>query len=69
MTSKELKLLAKEIVAEQQRYEFIGLNEAAEFLGVKPRTLQNRLSEIPHGKFGNGKPRFRKTDLITLFRY
>lgn len=68
MTSKELKLLAKEIVAEQMRYEFIGLAEAADFLGIKPRTLQNRLKEIPHGKFGNGKPRFRKVDLIKLFR-
>lgn len=68
MTSKELKLLAKEIVAEQMRYEFIGIEEAAEFLGIKPATLQKRLKEIPHGKYGNGKPRFRKVDLIKLFR-
>lgn len=68
MTSKELKLLAKEIVAEQMRYEFIGIDEAAEFLGIKPKTLRNRLHDVPHGKFGNGKPRFRKTDLAKLFR-
>lgn len=68
MTSKELKLLAKEIVAEQMRYELISLEEAAEYLGIKPKTLRNRLKEVPHGKFGNGKPRFRKVDLIKLFR-
>lgn len=68
MTSKELKLLAKEIVAEQMRYELISLEEAAEYLGIKPKTLQNRLKEVPHGKIGNGKPRFRKVDLIKLFR-
>lgn len=68
MTSKELKILAKEIVAEQMKYELIGLDEAAEYLGIKPKTLRNKLNEVPHGKYGNGKPRFRKVDLIKLFR-
>lgn len=68
MTSKEIKLLAREIVAEHMRYQFIGIEEAAEYLGIKPKTLQNRLSGIPHGKYGNGKPRFRKIDLIKLLK-
>lgn len=68
MTTKEIKLLAKEIVEEQMRYDFLGLEEAAEFLGVRPKTLRNKLKDVPHGKFGNGKPRFRKTDLVELFR-
>lgn len=68
MTSKELKLLAKEIVAEQMRYDFIGIEEAAEFLGLKPATVQKKLKDIPHGKYCNGKPRFRKIDLIKMFR-
>lgn len=68
MTAREIRMLAKEIVEEQMRYEVVGLDEAADYLGVKPATLQKHLSEIPHGKFGNGKPRFRKTDLAKLFR-
>lgn len=66
MTTKEIKLLAKEIVDEQMRYCVVGIEEAADILGVKPATIQKRLKSIPHGKFGNGKPRFRKSDLIKL---
>lgn len=65
MTSRELKLLAKEIVAEQMRYEVVGVDEAAKILGVAPKTVRNNLADIPHGKY-NGRLRFSKADLYSL---
>lgn len=67
MTQREIKLLAKEIVAEQMRYEVIGIDEAAKILGVKPQTVRNKLSEIPHCKFGKAT-RFFKGDLIKMIQ-
>lgn len=66
MTEREIKLLAKEIVAEQMRYEVVGADEAARILGIATSTLYNKMKEIPHGRFGKGEIRFRKADLFKL---
>lgn len=67
MTQREIKLLAKEIVAEQMRYEFVGIDEAAAILGMKASTLYHKLDDVPHYKYG-GHLRFSKGDLVNHMR-
>lgn len=64
-SSREIKDLAREIVAEQMRYEVIGADEAAKILGITKRTLYNNIEDIPHGKVF-GKLRFFRADLIKM---
>lgn len=65
MTQSEIKELAREIVKEQMRYEVVGIEEAAQILGVSTSTIYSRISEIPHSKFGK-RLRFSKGELIKL---
>lgn len=66
MTSNELKTLAKEIVAEQMRYDFVGVEEASKILGISTSTLYKKVKQIPHGRFEGEKLRFCKADLVKL---
>lgn len=67
MTQREIKLLAKEIVAEQMRYEVIGIDEVACMLGVSPSYIYHNIEQIPHEK-PFGKLRFFRSDIVKLIK-
>lgn len=67
MTSREIKELAKNIVAEQMRYETISVEEVSKILGRSAYYIMQHLEEIPHGVYGK-RPVFFKGDIVQMVR-
>lgn len=72
MRKDECRRIAEDVVAILKengyvRDDVIGIEEVAEILGVTPKTVRNRIKEIPHKKVF-GRLRFYRSSIYKMLK-